>query len=156
MGIDDKRLLAFVRESNAIEGITRRPTMEELAIHRAFLQNEAPDVSALEAFVAIVAPGAALREREGMNVEVGAHRPPPGGPDIRTELAALLFRILGVVDPYQTHVEYETLHPFMDGNGRSGRVLWLWQMVRHGYEGQYGFLRAWYYESLQRSRKAET
>jgi hypothetical protein len=153
MGIDDKRLLAFVRESNAIEGITRRPTMEELAIHRAFLQNEAPDVSALEAFVAIVAPGAVLREREGMNVVVGEHRPPAGGPDIRPQVAALLFRILGVADPYQVHVEYETLHPFMDGNGRSGRVLWLWQMVRRGYEGQYGFLRCWYYQSLQRSRE---
>ena len=38
----------------------------------------------------------------------------------------------------------------MDGNGRSGRALWLWQMVnQHNYDMRLGFLHLWYYQSLQ-------
>lgn len=30
------------------------------------------------------------------------------------------------------HLRYEVLHPFIDGNGRSGRLLAHWVLVRHG------------------------
>ena len=50
--------------------------------------------------------------------------------------------------PFAVHVAYENLHPFMNGNGRSGRALWLWHMG--GIEKvPLGFLRTWYYQSLQ-------
>ena len=57
------------------------------------------------------------------------------------------------VIPAEYHQRYETLHPFMDGNGRSGRALWAWQRLQRG-ESPFalGFLWAYYYETLQQSR----
>lgn len=65
-------------------------------------------------------------------------------------LDKLLQRVrAGELTPMRAHVEYETLHPFMDGNGRSGRVLWAWQMRRDGRDPlQLGFLHAFYYQAL--------
>jgi Fic/DOC family protein len=92
-----------------------------------------------------------------MNVAVGSHRPPPGGPDIPGALGFLLDTMKRGLDPWTTHKRYETLHPFMDGNGRSGRALWLWQMI-HQYGGRdpyalrRGFLHTFYYQTLSEGR----
>lgn len=33
-------------------------------------------------------------------------------------------------DPIQMHIDFEFIHPFIDGNGRMGRILLNWQAVR--------------------------
>lgn len=145
-------LIRFVTESNAIEGIHRQVLWEEVEAHERFLEQEIADaaamIDALAVFVAKVQPGATLRAREGMNVRVGPHVAPPGGPQIPRLLKALLEADQG--DPWRRHCAYETLHPFMDGNGRSGRVLWLREMG--GIESvPLGFLHTFYYQTLQRT-----
>lgn len=141
-------LVDFVRESNRIEGILREPSDAEITAHRDFLMNRDPvTVERLQAFVAVVAPGHVLREQRGLNVRVGNHIAPSGGPFIRTELEFLLMKT-DVNDPWHTHVAYETLHPFTDGNGRSGRMLWLWMMNT----APLGFLHHFYYQTLEHSR----
>ena len=137
-------LVRFVTESNVIEGITREPTQEEVAAHMIFLVCT-PTVASLERLVRGVQPGAKLRRQGGMNVRVGAHIPPPGGGQIERDLEALLAATNRTA--YERHCAYENLHPFTDGNGRSGRALWLHDMGGITKLGL-GFLHSWYYQSL--------
>lgn len=141
---------AFVAESNRIEGITRPPLQAELDAHRTLWGLAAVEVVDLEQFVEFVAPGARLRRHPGRDVRVGNHRPLPGGPQIERALARLLAAIQdGDLTPYEAHCRYEALHPFMDGNGRSGRALWAWHMQRVGLDPfALPFLHRWYYQSL--------
>lgn len=142
----------FVAESNRIEGIHRPPSSIEMAAMLNFLKLPTVTLSGLMDPQVAFAPGKPLRDRPGMNVRVGNHLPPEGGLKIRELLVELLDSISNKrLSAYAAHHEYETLHPFMDGNGRTGRALWLWQMG--GIErAPLGFLHHWYYQSLSNQR----
>ncbi|CAK0780316.1 hypothetical protein CCP3SC15_730005 [Gammaproteobacteria bacterium] len=152
----DELLHIFVDESNYIERIYET-SKEELEAHRRLLSTDTLTIRDVEQFVRATA-GAPLRDRDGMNVFVGEHHPLPGGVVIKLLLEELLADMQAEepLDPYVAHVRYETLHPFMDGNGRSGRALWLWQMLRQKKDPRplvMGFLHLWYYQSLSSSRQ---
>ena len=148
-------LLEFIEESNTIEGIEDAMRSEELEAYKDFLAQDEVNVTMLEKFVQVVA-GAKLRGFDGMNVGVGNFVPPPGGVDLVFRLEGLLGGInAGDIKPFQAHCVYEKLHPFMDGNGRSGRVLWLWHMAKDKQVDpldviyHIGFLHQFYYQSLE-------
>lgn len=148
----------FVIESNRIEGILRPPTDGEVNATREFVCGKQPTVESLCQLALVYAPDGDLRIKETMNVRVGSHIAPRGGPHIKANLASLL-KMISDTDPFEFHVAYETLHPFMDGNGRTGRALWAWQMVHDPAKlamSDLGFLHAFYYQTLHAQRKRST
>ena len=149
-------LMLFAGESNRIEGINEYDATVKhcLALESLLSTDRLLHMSDVDDFVYAVQPNARLRNVPGLDVRVGNHYPPRGGPKVMADLVDLLRAIsTDVVSPFHAHRVYETLHPYTDGNGRSGRALWLWQMHKfYKYEGQLLFLHKWYYQSLDNSR----
>jgi hypothetical protein len=146
-------LVEFIVESNQIEGITDPPTDAQIEAHKRILALPQIRVRDLEAFVADVA-GTMLRRQPNRRMRVGGNPTPPGGPAIERELRWLLDRAnAGVDSPHTTHVQYELLHPFFDGNGRSGRALWAWQMQQLALDPFIRpFLHSFYYQTMDAAR----
>ena len=66
-----------------------------------------------------------------------------------------------VVSSAIVHYRFEAIHPFADGNGRTGRALALWELYRRGFDTHHIFPvdeyywdgRAAYYVALHRVRQ---
>lgn len=142
-------MIAFIRESNMIEGIRRDPTEEEIQATAAFLR--APlTLESVKAVQSVYAPGKPIRDKVGMNVRIGNHIPPVGGPLIPQLLEHTLKKVMHPRStPWSAHVQFQNLHPFMDGNGRTGRAVWAWHMILQGFD-PFGlpFLHRFYYQTL--------
>lgn len=128
------------------------------------------DVLALHKLIAtgVMDQGAAGRYRN-MAVRVGHYLPPPPH-----EVSGLMRELLDwwnrdalewppVVSSAVLHYRFEEIHPFADGNGRTGRLLALWEMYRRGFDTHHVFSvdeyywenRPRYYEALEDVRKRE-
>lgn len=140
----------FIKESNKIEGIFREPSEAEFVEFYRFMMLDEITVQDLERFVLVYQPDARLRNVVGSNVRVGSHFPPAGGLNILVDLTALLEEVNSKnLNAFKAHIIYEFLHPFTDCNGRSGRMLWAWQMQ----DLSLGFLHRLYYQTLENVRK---
>lgn len=77
------------------------------------------------------------------SVRVGNHIPP-----VPSEVSPLMFELLEwwngpsktlspVLSSAILHYRFEDIHPFADGNGRTGRALALWDLYRRGFDSNY-------------------
>lgn len=144
------RLIHFLNESNGIEGILQPPTEYQVGVATLFLslpRITTPDVLNV---VKVFQPNARLRDKFGMDVLIGDYSPPTGGPQIRINLDQILECVSANGNhPIHYHKDFENLHPCTDCNGRSGRLVWLWQMMKFDYEIQKTFLHTFYYQALE-------
>ena len=103
-----------------------------------------------------------------VSVRVGNYVPP-----LATEVSGLMFELLDwwntasndlspVLSSAILHYRFEAIHPFADGNGRTGRALALWELYRRGFDSQHLFSvdefywedRPRYYRALKEVRTA--
>ena len=137
-------LVKFIKDSLQIEGINRSPSKKEIEATIKFI-DEALTLDSVCKLQAVYAPGKPLRDKKWMNVRIGNYSPQEGGESIKIELS----RILEIKDPYHNHMEFETLHPFMDGNGRTGRSIWVKLMLESSRDPfSLSFLHRFYYQTL--------
>jgi len=103
-----------------------------------------------------------------MSVRVGRYSPP--APDAVSGLMAELLRwwntdskkLSPVLSSAILHYRFEAIHPFADGNGRTGRALALWELYRRGFDTHHIFSvdeyywedRPKYYAALDQVRKS--
>ena len=117
----------FVRISNRMAGIDREPTPAEISAHRGLLAANALRVENLEMFVHHVAEGARLRDDTSLDDEA------PSAAEIKADLATIVLAAQKrATSPQRLHRLYTMLSPFTDGNGRCGRALLMWQIMRAG------------------------
>jgi Fic family protein len=99
---------------------------------------------------AIIAGGEVMDQGEAgryrtIRVRVGQFVPPP--PE---DVSGLMFELLEwwndrsitlspVLSSAVIHHQFETIHPFADGNGRTGRALALWELYRRGFDSHHIF-----------------
>jgi Fic family protein len=103
-----------------------------------------------------------------IGVRVGNHFPPHPN-----DVSPLMFELLEWWNTQATqlspilssailHYRFEDIHPFADGNGRTGRALALWELYRRGFDSHHSFSvdeyywedRPAYYAALEQVRLA--
>lgn len=91
--------------------------------------SELADAGGLRDRIVVIGP-------PGRSLEEARFVPPPPGDQLRAEVEALLAWIAEppdlphVVQAALAHYQFETLHPYSDGNGRLGRLLVIMQLLR--------------------------
>ena len=119
-------VIDFVRENNRLSGITREPTVAEIAAHRGLFAASTLAVENLVIFVHYLQASARLRDSdESLDNKAAAPT------NIREDLDTIIqCAMASLSPPSRLYKLYRLLRPFTDANGRSARALWTWQIVR--------------------------
>ena len=136
--LDDEKVELFLRESNAIEGVYDDDSFQQaleawnfllgnyamtpgviLKAHKILMLHQPlqPDERGYFRICEVM-----IGNRYGANAITV--------PDRVFEWCHKGFTAKWQNDPIQMHVEFEEIHPFVDGNGRTGRLLLNWQKFK--------------------------
>lgn len=144
----DEELNQFLVESNAIEGVFDAVSFKQAKLAWKFLisQEELTPETILTTHQILMAHQDLKQEYKGnwrnCGVWIGDHE----GPDFR-KVPGLIQSWLNQIDIssdtdialeeqatilQNLHVQYEHIHPFVDGNGRTGRMFWNFLRLKRG------------------------
>jgi Fic family protein len=104
------RALKFVEE-NASKPLSSKLVLD---LHQIQMHNILPEAEA-----------GAWRN---MNVMIGGDIPPSPAV-LHYHMADWISKAMSL-DPLKAHYWFEQIHPFSDGNGRTGRLLWAWMRLK--------------------------
>ncbi|HEY3761933.1 MAG TPA: Fic family protein [Verrucomicrobiae bacterium] len=163
--LEQVRALEEGRELPATADRSKREVLNYFAALR-FIEKRArksrlahEDIFQLHKIIAsggVMDQGTAGRYRT-ISVRVGRFVPPPAN-----EVSGLMFELLEWwnkeaphLSPALTsaiiHYRFESIHPFADGNGRTGRTLALWELYRRGFDTHHIFsVDEWYWQDRPR------
>ena len=150
--LEQVRAVEEGREIPAIAARAKREVVNYFAALR-FVEKSAAkkqltheDIFRLHKIIAgeVMDQGTAGRYRT-IAVRVGRYLPPPPG-----DVSGLMFELLTwwnteaaklspVLSSAILHYRFEAIHPFADGNGRTGRALALWELYRRGFDTHHIF-----------------
>ncbi|HVS26890.1 MAG TPA: Fic family protein [Burkholderiales bacterium] len=156
--VEEGRELATVSTRDKREVLNYFAALRHLEKHakKSLITHE--DVLKLHKIIAgnVMNQGEAGRYRT-TQVRVGSYVPPP--PE---QVSGLMFEFLqwwnktsGILSPVISsaivHYRFEAIHPFADGNGRTGRALALWELYRRGFDTHHIFsVDEYYWENRPR------
>lgn len=166
--VEEGRTLTAVPERARREVVNYFAALRHVEKHAGKKSITHEDVLRLHKIIAgrVMDQGEAGRYRT-IRVRVGQYFPPP--PEL---VSGLMFDLLEwwnkdsrqltpVLSSAIVHYQFEAIHPFADGNGRTGRVLALWELYRRGFDTHHIFSvdeyywegRPRYYAALQAVRQ---
>ena len=136
-----EKILEFIEHSNYIEGVSSPDAFDSSM--EAFTEMLGKDVLSLqlvlethEIMMRKLNPRIAGRLRS-INVRVG-HRSCPDyslvSGLLREWFEAQTVTPVTLDNVILSHIEFEKIHPFEDGNGRIGRMIMNWQLLKAGLE----------------------
>lgn len=174
--LEQVRALEAGREVPAVTDRARREVLNYFAGLRFIEKNDGKtilrheDVLRLHKIITsgVMEQGTAGRYRT-VAVRVGRHVAPPA-----SEISGLMFELLEwwnrqapalspVLSSAILHYWFEEIHPFADGNGRTGRALALWELYRRGFDTHHIFAvdefywhdRSRYYHAFEEVRQRD-
>jgi Fic family protein len=150
--LEQVRAVEEGREIPAVAARAKREVLNYFAALRFVEKHSAPSpithekVLRLHKIIAgdVMDQGTAGRYRN-IAVRVGRYVPPQPG-----DVSGLMFELLNwwnkesaglspVLSSAIVHYRFESIHPFADGNGRTGRALALWELYRRGFDTHHIF-----------------
>lgn len=156
--LEQVRALEEGREPSASDGRSRREVINYFAGLRHIEKRVEPSVIRYEDLFELhqILAGEVMDQGQAGNyrtmaVRVGNHVPPPAD-----DVSSLMFELLDwwnyrantlspVLSSAILHYRFEDIHPFADGNGRTGRALALWELYRRGFDTHHIFSVDEYY-----------
>lgn len=132
----------YIHESNAIEGIYSDEQDAQSLVAWDYLKDEPiltfENIALLQGKITLLQPDlrdeykGVYRSTPKINVIIAGRLAPD--PELVDVLIQNFILDYPALDPLAAHIRFEMIHPFVDGNGRTGRMIYWWHCLQNAEE----------------------